>query len=71
MILTPGSRRSPKAPSHMGGLTYIGNATNFMIYAVATERGVQMPSFFRYLIWSSAVLLPAFVIVPYVFLIPS
>jgi Na+/H+ antiporter NhaD/arsenite permease-like protein len=53
----------------MGALTYIGNAPNFMIYAIATERGVKMPSFFGYMIWSGAVLLPVFAIVTYVFLI--
>jgi Na+/H+ antiporter NhaD/arsenite permease-like protein len=54
---------------YMGALTYIGNAPNFMIYAIAIERGVQMPSFFRYMIWSGVVLLPVFAIVTYVFLI--
>jgi Na+/H+ antiporter NhaD/arsenite permease-like protein len=45
---------------YMGALTYIGNAPNFMVYAIATERGVKMPSFFGYLVWSSAFLLPVF-----------
>src|SRR5215831_14166242 len=31
---------------YMGAMTYIGNAPNFMIYAIAVERGVKMPSFF-------------------------
>jgi Na+/H+ antiporter NhaD/arsenite permease-like protein len=51
----------------MGALTYIGNAPNFMIYAIATERGVKMPSFFGYLVWSCAVLVPVFVLVTFVF----
>jgi Na+/H+ antiporter NhaD/arsenite permease-like protein len=55
---------------YMGALTYIGNAPNFMIYAIATERGVKMPSFFGYMIASTAVLLPVFAVVTYVFLIP-
>jgi Na+/H+ antiporter NhaD/arsenite permease-like protein len=42
----------------MGALTYIGNAPNFMIYAIATERGIRMPSFFGYMLWSFAVLVP-------------
>jgi Na+/H+ antiporter NhaD/arsenite permease-like protein len=42
----------------MGALTYIGNAPNFMIYAIATERGIKMPSFFGYMLWSAAVLGP-------------
>ena len=32
---------------YMGALTYIGNAPNFMVYAIATERGIKMPNFFR------------------------
>jgi Na+/H+ antiporter NhaD/arsenite permease-like protein len=43
---------------YMGAMTYIGNAPNFMVYAIATERGVKMPSFFGYMLWSAAVLLP-------------
>jgi Na+/H+ antiporter NhaD/arsenite permease-like protein len=50
----------------MGALTYIGNAPNFMIYAIATERGVKMPSFFGYLAWSCAVLLPVLVLLTFV-----
>jgi Na+/H+ antiporter NhaD/arsenite permease-like protein len=43
---------------YMGALTYIGNAPNLMVYAIAEERGVKMPSFFGYMLWSGAVLLP-------------
>ena len=39
---------------YMGALTYIGNAPNFMVYAIAAERGVKMPSFFGYMLWSCA-----------------
>jgi Na+/H+ antiporter NhaD/arsenite permease-like protein len=46
---------------YMGALTYIGNAPNFMIYAIATERGVKMPSFFGYTVWSIVVLVPVYV----------
>ncbi|MCO5130510.1 MAG: sodium:proton antiporter [Xanthobacteraceae bacterium] len=46
----------------MGAMTYIGNAPNFMVYAIATERGIRMPSFFGYMLWSFAVLLPVFVV---------
>jgi Na+/H+ antiporter NhaD/arsenite permease-like protein len=56
---------------YMGALTYIGNAPNFMIYAIATERGVKMPSFFGYMLWSGAVLLPVFAVVSYVFVLPG
>ena len=44
----------------MGANTYIGNAPNFMIKAIAEERGVRMPSFFGYMAWSCAILLPLF-----------
>ncbi len=44
----------------MGANTYIGNAPNFMVKAIAEERGVRMPSFFGYMAWSGAVLLPLF-----------
>ena len=43
---------------YMGALTYIGNAPNFMVYAIASERGVKMPSFFGYILWSTAALVP-------------
>jgi Na+/H+ antiporter NhaD/arsenite permease-like protein len=42
----------------MGALTYIGNAPNFMVKAIAEERGIRMPGFGGYLVWSVAVLLP-------------
>jgi Na+/H+ antiporter NhaD/arsenite permease-like protein len=43
---------------YLGALTYIGNAPNLMVQAIASQRGVQMPSFFGYMLWSCAVLLP-------------
>jgi len=46
----------------MGALTYIGNAPNLMVYAIATERGIRMPGFFGYIGWSAAVLLPLFLL---------
>jgi Na+/H+ antiporter NhaD/arsenite permease-like protein len=42
----------------MGAMTYIGNGPNFMVKAIAEQRGVRMPSFFGYLGWSCLVLLP-------------
>jgi Na+/H+ antiporter NhaD/arsenite permease-like protein len=54
---------------YMGALTYIGNAPNFMVFAIATERGVKMPSFFGYMLWSAAVLLPVFAILTAVFVL--
>lgn len=46
----------------MGALTYLGNAPNLMIYSIAMERGIRMPSFFAHLLWACAVLLPVFVL---------
>jgi Na+/H+ antiporter NhaD/arsenite permease-like protein len=51
----------------MGANTYIGNAPNFMVKAVAEENGVKMPSFFGYMIWSCAILIPCFLLVTVVF----
>ena len=45
---------------YMGALTYIGNAPNLMVYAIAEERGVTMPSFFGYMAWAAPMLLPLF-----------
>ena len=53
---------------YMGAMTYIGNAPNLMVYAIALERGIKMPSFFGYLVWSSAVLLPVLAIATVVFI---
>ncbi len=52
----------------MGALTYIGNAPNFMIYAIATERGIKMPSFFGYLCWSIVVLGLVFAAMTFLFI---
>jgi Na+/H+ antiporter NhaD/arsenite permease-like protein len=53
--------------SSMGAMTYIGNAPNLMIYAIAVERGIAMPSFFSFMVWSGMVLLPVFAIVGWVY----
>lgn len=55
---------------YMGANTYIGNAPNFMVYAIAREAGVKMPSFFGYTAWSAAVLIPTFVLATFVFFKP-
>lgn len=44
----------------LGAMTYIGNAPNFMVYAIARGAGVRMPNFFAYMMWSFAILLPIF-----------
>jgi Na+/H+ antiporter NhaD/arsenite permease-like protein len=51
----------------MGALTYIGNAPNFMIYALARRARVPMPGFFGYMVCSTAILVPAFVLVTLAF----
>ena len=51
----------------MGANTYIGNAPNFMVKAIAEAAGVRMPSFFGYMAYSGAVLLPLFAIVTLLF----
>ena len=52
----------------MGAITYIGNAPNFMVYAIARRSGIKMPGFFGYMLWSSAVLLPLFGLVTLIFI---
>ncbi|WP_225785112.1 sodium:proton antiporter [Xenophilus sp. Marseille-Q4582] len=51
----------------MGANSYIGNAPNLMVKAIAEDRGVRMPSFFGYMAWSCAVLVPLFVVLTFVF----
>ena len=51
----------------MGANSYIGNAPNLMVKAIAEDRGVKMPSFFGYMAWSGAILLPLFVAVTFIF----
>lgn len=51
----------------MGANTYIGNAPNFMVKAIAESRGVTMPSFFAYFGWAMLVLGPIYVLLILVF----
>jgi Na+/H+ antiporter NhaD/arsenite permease-like protein len=53
----------------MGAMTYVGNAPNFMVRAIAEERGIAMPSFFGYMMWSGAFLFPLFGLVTLLFFI--
>jgi len=53
----------------MGANTYIGNGPNFMVKAIAEENGVKMPSFFGYMLWSGAILIPLFVGVTFAFFV--
>jgi Na+/H+ antiporter NhaD/arsenite permease-like protein len=51
----------------MGANSYIGNAPNFMVYAIAKDMKVKMPSFFGYMLWSFGILVPLFVVMTFVF----
>jgi Na+/H+ antiporter NhaD/arsenite permease-like protein len=51
----------------MGANTYIGNAPNFMVKAIAEEAKVRMPSFFGYMLYSGAILVPLFAVVTLLF----
>ena len=57
--LAPVLRALACATVFFGGLTYIGNAPNLMVRSIAAHRGVRMPGFFGYMLWSCALLLPA------------
>ncbi len=50
----------------MGANTYIGNAPNFMVRSICEERGIKMPSFIGYMLWSGAILLPLFAVVTWI-----
>jgi Na+/H+ antiporter NhaD/arsenite permease-like protein len=51
----------------MGANSYIGNAPNFMVKAIAEDAGIRMPGFFAYVFYSGLVLLPLFVAVTVIF----
>jgi Na+/H+ antiporter NhaD/arsenite permease-like protein len=51
----------------MGANSYIGNAPNFMVKAIAESRGVRMPSFFAYVGWALVVLMPVFLVSTWLF----
>jgi Na+/H+ antiporter NhaD/arsenite permease-like protein len=53
---------------YMGANTYIGNAPNFMVYSIARRAGVNMPSFFGYMLWSGGILVPLFLVITVLFL---
>lgn len=54
--------------SFMGAITYIGNAPNMMIKAIAEENNIKMPSFFGYMALSLLILLPIFIFVQFLFI---
>jgi Na+/H+ antiporter NhaD/arsenite permease-like protein len=51
----------------MGANTYIGNAPNFMVKSIAEENDIKMPSFFGYMGWSIAILIPVYIITSIIF----
>ena len=51
----------------MGANTYIGNAPNFRVKAIAEQNDVKMPSFIGYMLWSVGILIPLFIILTLVF----
>lgn len=53
----------------MGALSYIGNAPNFMVKAIAEQRKVPMPSFFGYMAWSFGILIPLFLLHTLIFFV--
>lgn len=51
----------------MGANSYIGNGPNFMVRCIAENYNVRMPSFFGYMAYSGAVLIPLYILVTVVF----
>jgi Na+/H+ antiporter NhaD/arsenite permease-like protein len=68
-ILAPTLAAISAGAVFMGANTYIGNAPNFMVKAIAEDRGIRMPSFFGYMAWSCAVLLPLFAVMTFIWFI--
>ncbi len=52
----------------MGAMSYIGNGPNFMVKSIAEQSGIKMPSFFGYMLYSCAVLLPLLVLITVIFI---
>ena len=51
-----------------GAFTYIGNGPNFMVKSIAESAGIQMPSFFGYVLrYSLPILLPIYLLIWVVF----
>ena len=53
----------------MGACSYIGNAPNFMVRAIAEDQGVRMPGFFGYILWSVCILVPLFALLTWIFFV--
>jgi Na+/H+ antiporter NhaD/arsenite permease-like protein len=52
----------------LGANSYIGNAPNFMVRAIAEEEGVAMPGFFAYMGYAAVILLPLYAVAAWLFL---
>jgi Na+/H+ antiporter NhaD/arsenite permease-like protein len=52
----------------MGALTYVGNAPNLMVRAIAEERGAPLPGFFSYIAWAVLALGPGLVAIDWLYL---
>ena len=50
-----------------GGMTYVGNAPNFMVKAIVESHGIKMPSFFGYIGWATLCLLPWLAVIAWLF----
>ena len=68
--LSPVLRALSAGAVFFGALTYVGNAPNMMVRAIAAHRGVRMPGFFGYLAWSCALLLPPFGLLTLLYFLP-
>ncbi len=51
----------------MGANSYIGNGPNFMIKVIAEEYRLKMPSFFGYMAYSFAILIPLYIVITLLF----
>ncbi len=49
----------------MGANTYIGNGPNFMVKTIAEQSGVKMPSFFGYMGYALAILVPLWIVLSF------
>lgn len=49
----------------MGANTYIGNGPNFMVKSIAERSGVKMPSFFGYMVYSTLILVPVWLLLSF------
>jgi len=53
----------------LGAMTYIGNGPNLMVKAIAESQQIKMPSFFGYIMYSVAAVLPTAIVVTLMFLV--